>query len=164
MVSTWAPGITPEWMSKEMGLPLPPTARSPKAAYETTIQFDTGVLTFTLTRSEAETYLKENPPKGEWSEPNETTNAALDDFTRLGVPEPGTLTDGVREGHVCPSRDAPGSAKASPGASNDPFASSGDRCVTLYAHAYSPERTRIYLRAHYEPGISPLPVAPSSTD
>jgi len=64
--STWAEGITPEWMSEQMGLDIPPTARSAEAAYEITSQFDTGLLTFTLTRSEAEKYLAENPPQGKW--------------------------------------------------------------------------------------------------
>ncbi|SCF59795.1 hypothetical protein [Streptomyces sp. Ncost-T10-10d] len=167
--STWAAGITPEWMSERMGLTVPATANSPEAAYEITSRFDTGLLTFTLTRSEAETYLKENPPKGKWLEP---TAAATDvkphDFAHFGLPEPETFKDGVRYGYVCPSTKAPQATGTPSGASEDPFGSSDaydttdERCVRLYAHEYSPDRTRIYLRAHYEPGISNLP-APSSS-
>ncbi|MGW5420207.1 hypothetical protein [Streptomyces sp. NPDC003943] len=146
-------------MSKQMGLTVPVTAQSPKAAYEITSRFDTGLLTFTLSRSEAETYLKENPPKGKWLEP---TAAATDvephDFAHFGLPEPETLKDGVRYGYVCPSSGAPKATDPS-GA----YDTSDERCVRLYAHEYSPDRTRLYLRAHYEPGIRPLPVTPSSS-
>lgn len=45
----WVEGITPAWMSEQMGLDLPVTAHSPRAAYEVTPRFDTGLLTFTLT-------------------------------------------------------------------------------------------------------------------
>ncbi|WP_445394930.1 hypothetical protein ACSMX9_16865 [Streptomyces sp. LE64] len=157
-------------MSKQLGLAVPPMAKSLKAAYKITIQFDTGLLTFTLTRSEAETYLKENPPKGKWLDSPEPIDVAPRDFAHFGLPEPETLKSGVREGYVCPSGDEPSSVEVSPSASEDPLDSSyvagtyDERCVKLYAHDYSPERTRIYLRNHYEPGISPLPVAPSSTD
>ncbi|MER6995212.1 hypothetical protein [Streptomyces sp. NPDC000410] len=58
----------------------------------------------------------------------------------------------MRYGYVCPAK--------APGAS-DAYDTSDERCVRLYAHAYSPQRTRIYLRAHFEPGISPLPTTPS---
>ncbi|MFI8827793.1 hypothetical protein [Streptomyces sp. NPDC053431] len=158
--STWAEGITPEWMSRQMDLPVPATAQSPKAAYEITSRFDTGLLTFTLTRSEAEAYLKENPPKGRWLEP---TSAATDtkphDFAHLGLPEPETFKAGMRYGYVCPSTNA----SKPPETPADTYDTTDERCVRLYAHAYSPTRTRIYLRAHYEPGISPLPVPPSSS-
>ncbi|MDI9889433.1 hypothetical protein QMZ92_35295 [Streptomyces sp. HNM0645] len=167
--STWAPGITPEWMSKRMGLTVPTTAKSAEAAYEITSRFDTGLLTFTLTRSEAEVYLKENPPKGKWLEPTAAaTDIAPHDFAHFGLPEPETFKDGVRYGYVCPSADGPQVTTAPSGASEDPFGSSDaydtsdERCVRLYAHEYSPDRTRLYVRAHYEPGISDLP-APSSS-
>ncbi|MFG3198345.1 hypothetical protein ACGFYT_19630 [Streptomyces sp. NPDC048208] len=60
----WAEGVTPEWMSAHMGLDLPRSARSPQAAYEATSRFDTGLLTFTLTRAEAEEYLTRYRPEG----------------------------------------------------------------------------------------------------
>ncbi|MFE5297304.1 hypothetical protein [Streptomyces sp. NPDC056632] len=172
--STWAEGITPAWMSKQMGLTVPATAQAPKAAYEITSRFDTGLLTFTLTRSEAEAYLKANPPKGKWLEPTApATDVKPHDFAHFGLPEPETLKDGVRYGYVCPSPatgdGGPGKPTGSPSpTSEDPFGSpdaydtSDGRCVSLYAHEYAPDRTRVYLRAHYEPGISPLPVPPSS--
>ncbi|MER8028681.1 hypothetical protein ABTZ78_06925 [Streptomyces bauhiniae] len=145
----WAKGITPEWMSAHMGLQLPKTAHSPRAAYETTSRFDTGILTFTLTRAEAEKYLAKYPPDGKWLTPPPSPPAkAPHDFAHLGLPEPETLTTGTRYGDVCPGAPAP---------TDDPYATSDPQCVTLYAHTYTPTRTRIYLRAHYEPGISPLP-------
>lgn len=160
----WAEGITPEWMSEQMGLDIPATAQSPQAAYQVTSRFDTGLLTFTLTRSEAEAYLEKNPPEGRWLEP---TSAQPDvkphDFAHLGLPEPETFKDGMRYGDVCP-----GSAEAT----EEPDLSDADapyfydtdkKCVSLYAHEYTPQRTRIYLRARFEPGISPLPATPSSS-
>ncbi|MET8693694.1 hypothetical protein ABZV65_14300 [Streptomyces bauhiniae] len=134
----WAKGITPEWMSTHMALELPDSAHSARAAYETTSRFDTGLLTFTLTRAEAKKFLAKYPPNGKWlTPPPSQPTAPPHDFAHLGLPEPETLTTGMHYGDVCP--DASG------------------QCVNLYAHDYTPTRTRIYVRAHYEPGISPLP-------
>ncbi|MFJ6844115.1 hypothetical protein ACIQRE_15745 [Streptomyces griseoluteus] len=145
----WAKGITPEWMSAHMGLELPKTAQSPEAAYETTSRFDTGILTFTLTRAEAEKYLAKYPPDGKWLTPPPSPPAKTPhDFAHLGLAEPETLTTGMRYGDVCPG---------APDTTDDPYATSDPQCVNLYAHDYTPTRTRIYVRAHYEPGISPLP-------
>ncbi|MFV0134991.1 hypothetical protein ACLGIH_17460 [Streptomyces sp. HMX87] len=159
----WADGITPQWMSEVMGVGVPATARSPQAAYEVTSRFDTGLLTFTLTRSEAEAYLKRHPPSGAWLEPTSApADATPHDFAHLGLREPEEFGAGVRYGYVCPGT---GGASAAPG---DPYGAPGahdtsdGRCVRLYAHEYSPQRTRIYLRAHFEPGISPLPATPAS--
>ncbi|MDN5381887.1 hypothetical protein QEP66_07180 [Streptomyces sp. LB8] len=160
----WAEGITPEWMSEQMGLDLPDTAQSPQAAYQVTSRFDTGLLTFTLTRAEAETYLEKHPPEGTWLKPSSAqTDITPHDFAHFGLPEPETFKDGMRYGYVCP--DAAKATKA-PGASDtpdNPYGTSGKSCVRLYAHEYSPKRTRIYLRAYFEPGISPLPATPSSS-
>ncbi|MGW5332475.1 hypothetical protein [Streptomyces bauhiniae] len=137
----WAEGVTPEWMSAHMGLELPDSAQSAQAAYETTSRFDTGILTFTLTRAEAEKYLAKHPPDGKWLTPPPSQPAkAPHDFAHLGLPEPETLTIGMRYGDVCPGA---------------PYATSDPQCVNLYAHDYTPTRTRIYVRGHYEPGISP---------
>lgn len=142
----WTKGITPEWMSTHMGLELPASAQYPQAAYETTSRFDTGLLTFTLTRAEAEKYLAKHPPDGKWlTLPPSQPAKPPHDFAHLGLAEPETLTTGMHYGDVCPG--AP------------------DQCVNLYAHDYTPTRTRIYIRAHYEPGISPtaLPTTFSSS-
>ncbi|KOV98408.1 hypothetical protein ADK65_22165 [Streptomyces sp. NRRL B-1140] len=166
----WAEGISSEWMSEQMGLDVPVTARSPQAAYEVTSRFDTGLLTFTLTRSEAETYLKEHPPEGKWLEPSSTqADVTPHDFAHLGLPEPETFKDGMRYGYVCPdaakATEDPGTSGTpdNPYGTSDAYDTSDKRCVRLYAHEYSPKRTRIYLRAHFEPGISPLPATPSSS-
>jgi len=165
----WAEGITPAWMSGHMELDIPATAQSPQAAYEVTSRFDTGVLTFTLTRSEAEAYLAEYPPQGKWLEPTAAqSDVSAHDFTHLGLPEPETFKKGVRYGYVCPGA---AKATASPEPSGAPdvpyemengFDTSDGQCVRLYAHEYAPQRTRIYLRAHFDPGISSLPAAPPS--
>ncbi|WP_208754104.1 hypothetical protein [Streptomyces bauhiniae] len=150
----WTKGITPEWMSTHMGLELPASTHSAQAAYETTSRFDTGILTFTLTRSEAEKYLAKYPPDGKWLTPPPSQPAkAPHDFAQLGLPEPETLTTGMRYGDVCPDT------------TDAPHPTSDPQCVNLYAHAYTPTRTRIYVRAHYEPGISPtaLPTTFSSS-
>ncbi len=152
----WAEGITPEWMSERMGLGIPATARSPQAAYEVTSRFDTGLLTFTLTSPEAEAYLKENPPEGRWLEPaSAQADVTPHDFAHLGLPEPETFDEGMRYGDVCPG---PAETAGEPGIDDV----SDRRCVSLYAHEYAPKRTRIYLRAHFDPGVSPLP-APTGT-
>ncbi|MGV9916699.1 hypothetical protein ACWDUK_05625 [Streptomyces cellulosae] len=153
----WAEGITPEWMSEQMGLDIPVTAHSPQAAYEVTSRFDTGLLPFTLTREEAETYLKAHPPEGMWLEPTAEADVPPHDFAHFDLPEPETIEKGMWYGYVCPSADQ---------ATEDPdlsgmYGTSDKSCVSLYAHEYSHTRTRIYLRDHYDPGISPLPTPPS---
>ncbi|MER7717014.1 hypothetical protein ABTX99_08675 [Streptomyces flaveolus] len=157
----WAEGITPKWMSEQMGLGIPATARSPQAAYQVTSRFDTGLLSFTLTRPEANSYLAEHPPEGKWLEPTSAqADVASHDFAHFGLPEPETFEDGMRYGDVCPgSAETAGESGGSD--VSDAYGLSDKRCVSLYAHDYAPGRTRIYLRAHFEPGISPLPATPS---
>nr|WP_237537525.1 hypothetical protein [Streptomyces sp. SID2999] len=131
----WAKDVTPEWMSAHMDLELPDSAHSAKAAYDTTSRFDTGLLTFTLTRAEAKQFLKGHPPEGKWLTPSPYQPTPPDhDFTHLGLAEPESLRTGTRYGDICPT---------------------ANECVSLWAHDYAPTRTRIYVRAHYEPGISP---------
>lgn len=165
----WAEGVTPAWMSGRMDLAIPPTAQSPQAAYEVTSRFDTGILTFTLTRPEAEAYLAENPPQGKWLEPTAAqTDVPAHDFTHLGLPEPETFKKGVRYGYVCPgaakatASPEPSGAPDMPYEMEDGFDTSDRQCVRLYAHEYAPQRTRIYLRAHFDPGISSLPATSAS--
>ncbi|CAL9524308.1 hypothetical protein SUDANB105_03879 [Streptomyces sp. enrichment culture] len=100
-----------------------------------------------------------------WLKP---TAAVIDvpphDFAHLGLPEPEKFSTGMRYGYVCPGATE---ASQDPGAPAYDASASDEQCVRLYAHDYAPDRTRIYLRAHYEPGISPLPEtssAPPSTD
>ncbi|WP_346346847.1 hypothetical protein [Streptomyces sp. SID161] len=159
----WAEGITPEWMSEHMGLDVPATARSAQAAYKVTSRFDTGLLTFTLTRSEAESYLAKHPPSGKWLTPTAAQpDTPASDFTHLGLPEPETFKDGMRYGDVCPGTDD--EPAGTPGAlATDPYDTSDDNCTSLYAYEYAPNRTRIYLRAHFEPGVSPLPRTSSAS-
>ncbi|MFI2373542.1 hypothetical protein ACH5AO_00455 [Streptomyces sp. NPDC018964] len=158
----WAEGITPEWMSEQLDLDIPATARSPQAAYKVTSRFDTGILTFTLTRSEAEAYLKQHSPEKKWLEPTSAqTDAAPHDFAHFGLPEPETLKDGMRYGYVCP-----GSSEATEEQEiSDMYGLSDKHCVSVYVHDYTPQRTRIYIRDRFEPGISPLPtpLLPTST-
>jgi hypothetical protein len=146
----WVEGITPAWMSAHMGFEVPATAQDAQAAYRVTSQFDTGILTFTLPRAEADAYLKKYASSEKWLTPTATAQPTTrsKDFTPLGLPEPETLTDGVRYGYACPG---------GPKEPTSAYDISGEKCSRLYAHEYSPDRTRIYLRTHFEPGISPLP-------
>jgi hypothetical protein len=161
----WAEGITPQWMSERMGVDIPPTAQAAQAAYQVTSRFDTGLLTFTLTRAEGEEYLRKHPPEGRWLEPTAAqTDIPSHNFARFGVPEPETLKDGTRYGYVCPDQAGATDTASASGAADDLYDTSDEKCVRLYAHAYTPTRTRIYLRAHFEPGISPLSATPSSTE
>ncbi|MCE0446179.1 hypothetical protein LT493_19315 [Streptomyces tricolor] len=142
----WAAGITPEWMSGHMGLDVPATARSVRAAYKVTSRFDTGLPHLHPVEAEAEAYLRKHPPSGRWLTPTAAQpDTPRSDFTHLGLPEPETFEEGVRYGFVCPG--------------TEPYDASDGNCTRLYAHAYAPDRTRIYLRAHFEPGVGPLPTA-----
>lgn len=149
----WAEDVTPQWLSDRMDVPVPVGAESPRAAYETTSRVDTGFLTFTLPRTTAESYLAEHPPEGTWLEPTAARpDTPAGGFARLGVPEPETLKDGTRYGYLCPGN-----------ASRGPYDTSDRRCVRIHAHEYAPDRTRIYLRAYFDPGTGPdsLPGPPS---
>ncbi|MCX2179757.1 hypothetical protein KV205_04310 [Streptomyces sp. SKN60] len=133
-----------------MEIDVPATAQSAQAAYHVQSQFDTGLLTFTLTRAEAEVYLKKHPPEGKWLTPEAANPGTKSrDFAQLGLPEPETFKDGMRYGDVCPGDPV-----------DDPYGTSDQHCVNLWAHEYAPDRTRIYIRDYFEPGISPLPDAP----
>ncbi|MFF8602664.1 hypothetical protein ACF065_22065 [Streptomyces sp. NPDC015232] len=135
-----------------MKIDVPATAESAQAAYRVQSRFDTGLLTFTLTRAEAEAYLKTHPPEGRWLTPVKADpGTRYRDFAHFGLPEPETFKDGMRYGTVCAG-----------GPVDDPDGTHDGACVRLYAHEYAPDRTRIYIRDHFEPGISPLPDAPTS--
>ncbi|WP_229896008.1 hypothetical protein [Streptomyces cinerochromogenes] len=149
-------------MSGHMGVDIPAGARDARAGYQVTSRFDTGVLTFTLTRSQTRTFLAAYPPRGELLEPTAAaTDVRTHDFRHLGVPEPESFKKGMRYGSVCPGTDP--EPTAGPDPLTDPYGTSDAGCVSLYAHDYAPDRTRIYLRDHYEPGISPLPTAPPTS-
>ncbi|MFE6457624.1 hypothetical protein ACFVP0_09205 [Streptomyces cinereoruber] len=158
----WAEGITPVWMGEHMGLDVPAGARSARAAYKVTSRFDTGLLTFTLSEAEAEAYFEKYPPSARWLTPTAAQpDTPPSDFARFGLPEPETLKDGMRYGYVCPG------AAAEPTASPDPFGMgsydvSDEKCVRAYVHEYAPDRTRLYFRTHFEPGVDSLPT-PLST-
>ncbi|GAA4962929.1 hypothetical protein ACFFUA_10485 [Streptomyces heliomycini] len=65
----------------------------------------------------------------------------------------------MRYGHV-----RPGSPKATEEQDiSETYGLSDRHCVSVYVHEYTPQRTRIHLRDHFEPGVSPLPTPPSST-
>ncbi|MEU3522814.1 hypothetical protein AB0E62_02915 [Streptomyces sp. NPDC038707] len=158
----WVEGVTPGWMSGHMGVDIPAAAQDARAGYQVTPRFDTGVLTFTLTRSRARAFPAACAPAGELLEPTAAvTDVRTHDFGHLGVPEPETFKKGMRYGSLCPGAD-PGPT-ASPDPLADPNGTSDTGCVSLYAHDYAPDRTRIYLRDHYEPGISPLPPTPPAS-
>ncbi|MEV5337418.1 hypothetical protein AB0K93_02870 [Streptomyces sp. NPDC052676] len=148
----WAEGITPAWMSEHMRIDVPAQAKDVRAGYQITSQYDIGVLTFTLTRRQAQAFLKKYPPTGKLLEPTAAaTDVATTDFRHLGVPEPESFKEGMRYGDICPGYTP---------TENDP--NSDDHCFELSVHDYAPDRTRVYLREHYEPGISPLPTPTSS--
>ncbi|MFI6583737.1 hypothetical protein [Embleya sp. NPDC050493] len=81
------------------------------------------------------------------------------DFAHFGLPEPETLKDGMRYGYVCPGSDTNG-PNALPSGVPEAYDTSEKRCVKLYVHAYAPDRTRFYLRAHYQPGNGPARPSP----
>ncbi|MFF1398563.1 hypothetical protein ACFVZD_32730 [Streptomyces sp. NPDC058287] len=150
----WAGGITPGWMSEQVGLKVPRQASDRRAGYKITSRFDTELLAFTLPRAEADAYLEPLHPEGSEWVPNghlPESKGRPGEFEHLGLAEPESIVKGMLIGGFCP------------GDTKDPNGVGLKRCVDLYAHRYSGERTRIYVRSHFEPGISPLPVAPSGS-
>ncbi|ORT58957.1 hypothetical protein BKD26_16540 [Streptomyces sp. CB03238] len=151
--SQWRDGATPAWLSGEMGVRIPAEASDRRAGYRTSSRYDTGILAFTLPTADANAYLDRLVPSdvtlNKNLHPEPQGYAPMAGFAHLGLPEPETLTTGLRRTSFCPEN--------APTTEGRYLA----YCVALFAHEYKSGSTRIYIRSTIEPGLSPPPTTPA---
>ncbi|MFF3552894.1 hypothetical protein ACWD4V_11385 [Streptomyces tsukubensis] len=149
----WHQGITPEWLSDRIGIRIPAGATDRRAGYRTGLRWDNGVLAFTLPDARARSYLARLVPGDERMVENVRPLEKYerpDTFARIGLPDPETIREGVLKSGFCPD-------------GLDTVEGRHLRtCADVISHAYEPGSTRIYVRAKFEPGQSPLPSAAPS--
>ncbi|MFI1285249.1 hypothetical protein ACH4U5_31610 [Streptomyces sp. NPDC020858] len=144
----WAVGATPEWMSGVMGLPVPPAATDRRAAFKSGSAYDTGLLVFTVTDAEAQRYLEALNKSGAVAVDNihpQEPHPASNRFARLGLPEPETVGENMRLSGLCP------------GDVTTPEGKDVHYCTKVFAHAFQPGSTRLFLRATIEGAVTPAP-------
>ncbi|MFD9427211.1 MULTISPECIES: hypothetical protein [unclassified Streptomyces] len=150
----WSSGVTPAWMSEQIGIGIPAAASDRRAGYKTGERYDVGLLVFTLPTKDVDAYLLPLRPKGTEMIPNlypeQKGYKATAGFSHLGLVEPETLIEGLREGGFCP------------GDVESPYGKDVQYCVDLFAHAYEPGRTRVYIRSTIESGVTPPPAVPTT--
>ncbi|MFE6696764.1 hypothetical protein [Streptomyces sp. NPDC057718] len=149
MTCCWEDGATPAWMSGQLGIRIPEAASDRRAGYKVGQRYDTGLLSFVLPSEEAETYTgrlieKDTVMTGN-SHPEQEGYRPAAAFGHLGLPEPETLVQELRQTSLCPD------GLASPEGKNL------QRCVDLFAHEFAPGTTRIYIRSTIEPSVTPPP-------
>lgn len=143
----WKSSATPDWVSKEIGVRIPAGATDRRAGYRIGERWDEAILTFSLSDSEARAYVARLMPEGRQMVPklNPRKYDLPDSFERLGLTDPEAL-EGVLKSSFCPD--------------NGIDTVEGKRlrtCARFFTYAHAPDKTRIYVRAHFEPGISPPP-------
>lgn len=147
----WKGGATPEWMSGQLGVRIPAGASQRRAGYKTGSRYDVGLLSFALPREEADAFLARLVPDDQDMiknyHPEAKGYAPSAGFGHLGLPEPETLAKGLRKINFCPD------------AATSPEGKRLRYCVELYAHAFAPDRERLYVRSTIEPGLTPPPAA-----
>ncbi|MFF4421472.1 hypothetical protein ACFY04_11905 [Streptomyces sp. NPDC001549] len=145
----WEENATPEWMAGVMGFQVPQAATDRRAGFKTSSQYDVGLLSFTVTTAEADSFLQPLVPPGKKMLPNLDPKAPgytrSDGFTHLGLPEPETFTEGMRHRSVCH------------GDAQTPESKALGLCAKIYAHEFQPGATRIYLWAAIEGDIGKPP-------
>ncbi|MEU5170136.1 hypothetical protein [Streptomyces mutomycini] len=145
----WEDGATPPWVSDQMGIRIPAAASDRRAGYKVGQRFDTGLLSFVLPSTSAETYTQQLLQEGTKLVPNlkperkDFRPAAR--FAHLGLVEPETLVQGLTRGGVCPDE------------LSTPEGKYLQRCIDLFAHEFKPGTTRIYVRSTIEPSVTPPP-------
>ncbi|MEV4332014.1 hypothetical protein AB0K02_16030 [Streptomyces sp. NPDC049597] len=146
-VCCWQDGVTPDWMSEEIGIQIPQKASDRRAGYKTGSRYDTGLLVFTLPTRDADEYtsrlIREGTRMIRNFHPEKKGFRPADGFTQLDLPEPETLVEGLRKISVCPDN------------LETPEGKHLRRCVDLFAHEFEPGSTRIYVKSTIEPGTSP---------
>ncbi|MFG3405810.1 hypothetical protein [Streptomyces sp. NPDC048142] len=147
----WEDGVTPAWMSGQLGIRIPEEASDRRAGYKTGQRYDTGLLSFILPSEEAERYTGRLIQRGTEmignSHPEEKAYRPAAAFGHLGLPEPETLVQGLRKISLCPD------------GLTTPEGMYLQRCVDLFAHELEPGTTRMYVRSTIEPSVTPPPVS-----
>ncbi|MFH9609648.1 hypothetical protein [Streptomyces sp. NPDC017448] len=151
MTCCWEEGATPAWMSDQLGIRIPEGASDRRSGYKTGRRYDTALLAFVLPSEDAERYTGRLIRSGTEmignSRPEEKDYRPAAAFGHLGLPEPETLVQGLRKAGLCPDGLA------------SPEGKYLQRCVDLFAHAFTPGTTRIYVRSTIEPSITPPPAS-----
>ncbi|MFI2372131.1 hypothetical protein [Streptomyces sp. NPDC018833] len=142
----WRGGVTPEWMSEEIGIRIPQKASDRRAGYKTGSRYDTGLLAFTLPTQDADEYtsrlIREGTRMIRNFHPKKNGYQPADGFTHLKLPEPETLVAGLRKISVCPDD------------LETPEGKHLRRCIDLFAHEFKRGDTRIYIKSTVGPGAS----------
>ncbi|MFJ8706933.1 hypothetical protein ACIREB_12020 [Streptomyces anulatus] len=147
MTCCWEGGVTPDWLSDQLGIRIPEGASDRRSGYKTGQRYDTGLLSFVLPSEEAERYtgrlIRDGTEMIGNSHPEEKGYRPAAAFGHLGLPEPETFVQGLRKSSLCPDDLA------------SPEGKYLQRCVDLFAHEFTPGTTRIYVRSTIEPSITP---------
>ncbi|MFJ6514744.1 hypothetical protein ACIQMO_14740 [Streptomyces sp. NPDC091406] len=149
MTCCWEDGATPAWMSGQLGIRIPEGASDRRSGYKTGQRYDTGLLAFVLPSEDAERYTGRLIRSGTEmignAHPEEKGYRPAAAFGHLGLPEPETLVQGLRQTSLCPDDLA------------SPEGKNLQRCVDLFTHEFTPGTTRIYVRSTIEPSVTPPP-------
>ncbi|MEU5160551.1 hypothetical protein AB0G74_13205 [Streptomyces sp. NPDC020875] len=145
----WQSAITPKWLSSKIVVRIPEGATDLRAGYRVGTRWDEGILAFSLPDAEARKYVARLVPPGHRILDNDAPLDAYtrpDTFDRIGLLDPETIRG---------SRSLTGGCRDDPPESVE--AEHLQTCAEFFSYAFAPGLTRIYVRAHFEPGISPLP-------
>jgi hypothetical protein len=150
----WAEGATPAWVSDATGLRIPAEASDVRVSYYSGSRYGTAFMSFTLPDKKADSYLAQLTPAGSEMianiNPRPKDYAPTPGFAHLKLPEPESLTDGMRTIGVCR------------GDVDTPAGRDVQHCAGLFAHRFEQGHTRIYTRTGIESGLTPPPAAPPS--
>ncbi|MGI5351995.1 hypothetical protein ACQEU8_27965 [Streptomyces sp. CA-250714] len=145
----WKKGVTSASLSRKVGVRIPADATEKRAALKIGSRYDTALLTFTLPAKEAKEYLADlKPPDQEMvsnDHPKGPDHRPTAPFRRLHVPEPETLTEGLRMLSLCPD-----SAPLDEVGEEPPGLKRLNHCVRLFTHDFEPGATRFYIRSDIE--------------
>ncbi|MFE9388084.1 hypothetical protein [Streptomyces sp. NPDC006784] len=145
----WKKGTTPASLSRKLGVRIPDEAADRRAAFKIGSRYDTALLSFTLPTGEVKKYVATMKPSGEElisnQHPEKADYRPMAPFRRLHLPEPETLTKGLRMTSLCP-----GSAPLGEAAQEPPGLKRLNYCIRLFAHEYAPGTTRLYIKSDIE--------------
>ncbi|MGP3975098.1 hypothetical protein ACTWQF_14015 [Streptomyces sp. 8N114] len=145
----WKKGVTPASLSRKLGIRVPNEATDRRAALKSGSRYDTALLVFTLPSGEAKKYVATMKPSSEVMVPNKHPRKAgyqpTAPYGRLHLPEPETLTKGLRMTSLCPD------SMPLDEIDEEPTGLKRLRhCIHLFTHEYEPGTTRFYIRSDIE--------------
>ncbi|UNZ19702.1 hypothetical protein [Streptomyces sp. 891-h] len=145
----WKKGVTAASLSRELGVRLPDEASDRRAAFKIGSRYDTALLSFTLPTGEAKKYVATMKPSDEElitnQHPEKADYRPMAPFSRLHLPEPETLTKGLRMASLCPDSAPLGEVGQEP-----PGLKRLNHCIRLFTHEYEPGATRLYIKSDIE--------------